>query len=155
MEPERVLNTSPLLRVEPRYGAFVCLTCENGFPQKHIVRHLRTHFKVDVYGPVLKSFEYVSLALDWKDLRLPPDGLPPVEGLKVRRGHLCLGCDHRTTSGLIAKRHFGCRKGLQRVQLQCWNPSGGPKYWIVTIPSENITDNLSTSQTGLPLQVFQ
>ena len=148
-EPERVFNTRPLLRVEPRYGAFVCLTCENGFPRKHIVRHLRSHFKLDVYGPILKLFEHVPLALDWNDLSRPPDELPPVEGLKVRRGHLCLGCDHRTTSDLIAQRHLRCRKGLRRVHLQCWNPSGGRKYWIVIIPSETIIDNISTAEMGL------
>jgi len=134
LEPEPLLNTRPLLRVEPQYGAFVCLTCENGHPRRHIVRHLRAHFKLEVYGPVLESFKHVPLALDWNDLRHPPDGLPPIQGLKVRRGHLCLGCDHRTTSDLIAQRHLGCRKGLQRVHLQCWNPSGGNKYWIVDLP---------------------
>ena len=89
-----LLNTRPLLCVEPRYGAFVCLTCENGFPRRYIIRHLRTHFKLDVYGPALKSFEHVALALDWNDLRHPPDELPLIQGLKVKRGYLCLRCGH-------------------------------------------------------------
>lgn len=35
-----VLENRPLHRSEPEYGALICLTCNNGFPRKSIVRHL-------------------------------------------------------------------------------------------------------------------
>ena len=89
-EPDRVLlKDRPLLRSEPEYGALICLTCNNGFPQKPIVRHLNGGhgFTIDLYRPILRSFELETLAEDWGDLRRPIDGSAPIEGLKVWPGY--------------------------------------------------------------------
>ena len=110
-EPDRrVLDDRPLLRGEPEYGALVCLTCNNGFPRKSIVRHLNGGhgFTIDLYRPILRSFEHETLAEDWGDLRRPIDGSAPIEGLKVRSGFVCMGCGCKTTSGQIIKTHSKC-----------------------------------------------
>ncbi len=57
------------LRCEPEYGAIVCLGCNHGFPEKSIARHVSSHdIFVDVYGPILESFQHETLAKDWSDL---------------------------------------------------------------------------------------
>src|SRR5947207_4237711 len=120
-----VLETRPLVRAEPEYGALVCLTCNNGFPRKRIVRHLngRHGFKIDIYGPILNTFKREAVAEDWENLCRPSDELAPIEGLKIRTGYACSVCGHKTTSDRIAREHLKCGE-LRRVHLQCWNLRG-------------------------------
>ena len=70
-----VLESRPLLRCEPEHGALVCLTCNNGFPRKPIIRHLNhSHgFMMDLYRPILKPYEREALTEDWENLRRPSD----------------------------------------------------------------------------------
>jgi hypothetical protein len=149
-EPDRILETLPLLRSEPEYGALICLTCNNGYPWKRIVRHLNTHeIKIDLYGPILKSFECEDLAKDWENIRRPVDGSAAIEGLRIRRGHVCMGCGHKTTSDSTPKKHFECGGEYRPVSLQCWNRISDPVYWIVTPPQQEPADNASfISQAG-------
>src|SRR5436190_23015810 len=84
------LPIQPLLRYESNYHALICLTCNNGYTRKSIVRHLNSHgIKSNEYGPILKSFERESLANDWTDLHIPSNGSTPIEGLKLRTGWVC------------------------------------------------------------------
>jgi Orsellinic acid/F9775 biosynthesis cluster protein D len=149
-----VLENRPLLRCEPKYGALVCLTCNNGFPRKRISLHLSRghHFSVNIYRPMLEPFEQETLAEDWENLRRPSDELSPIEGLKSRTGYVCRGCGRRTVSMEIARQHFKCGQ-VDQVHLQRWNSQGAPAYWIVTpLPSKSkhviAGDDSSTSPTG-------
>lgn len=152
-EPGPVLQERPLLRSEPRYGALVCLQCNNGFPRGPIlIRHLRRQhrLKADVYRPALRPFEHEPLAEDWNHLGRPPDESAPIEGLEMRRGFACIRCNHLTTSEDVIRGHLKCGEGqIRRVHLQCWNPSGADKYWIVTpSPSPPAADGSLPSHAG-------
>ena len=56
----------PLLHCESEYGVLVCLTYNNVFPWNQIVIHLhhRHGFTIDLYGQILRPFEYKALAED-------------------------------------------------------------------------------------------
>src|SRR6266496_2238882 len=120
------------LRCEPEYGAIVCFGCNHGFPEKSIARHVssRHDIFVDVYGPILESFQHETLAKGWSDLSRPADGSAPIEGLEIEPGVVCIKCGFRTTGGHVAKKHCSKCGPFRRVDLQCWNPNGAPKYWI-------------------------
>ena len=137
------LQTRPLLRCEPEYGALVCLKCNNGFPRGKIVRHLNSihHITVDVYLPALRPFEHIPLAKDWADLRHPPNQSAPIEELKVRHGFACTKCGHLTRSKRAAKEHLNKCGEVRQVHLQCWNLSAEPTYWIVTPPPPTSNGN--------------
>src|SRR5215471_2802444 len=106
---------------------------------------------MDVYIPILSSFNHMPVAADWGNLRCPSDESAPIEGLTVRPGYHCTGCGHRTTSEKIAKRHSKCDGWIRQVNLQCWNPKGdgiARVYWIVASPQEPAADRPSTMQAG-------
>ena len=152
MEP--VLENRPLIRCEPQYGAIVCLTCNNAFPKTSIARHLRDthHFRIDLYRPILESIHKQhgkTLADDWSKLKLsrPIDGSAPIEGLKIRPGYACTGCEHRTTGDYVVRGHSNCARAFRRVDLQCWNMNGAPAYWIVC-PSQEPPIVNGSSQAG-------
>ena len=132
-EVDSIIEHHPLLRCEPKYGAIVCLECNNDFPSKRIALYLsKTHrISKKLYGPILQSLRQETLAQDWENLHHPSHGSTPIEGLKVRMGYTCMRCDHRTTSDGVARGHLKCKQ-LHRVHLQCWNPSAARKYWTVT-----------------------
>ena len=154
---DSVLQHRPLLRCEPEYGAIVCLTCNNGFPKTRIARHLRDthHFSIDVYAPILESFRQQhgeALADDWSKLKLsrPADGSASIEGLKVRPGYACTGCEHRTTGDYVVKGHSKCARAFRRVDLQCWNMNGAPAYWIVVAPPPPPVGSMDTTAANGP-----
>jgi hypothetical protein len=150
--PAPIIPTRPFLRSEPQYRALVCLECNNGFPCGLIItRHLsrKHHIKANVYHPALEPFEHEPLAKEWEELGYPRDGSPPIEGLTIRPGFACIRCKKLTTSEDTAWSHLKCGQGqLHRVLLQCWNPKGSDKYWIVIPPQESITAGSLASQAG-------
>jgi Orsellinic acid/F9775 biosynthesis cluster protein D len=158
--PECILQKRPVLHFERKYGALVCLECNNGFPRKAIIKHFRVKhkFKCDTYRPILKAFAREPLAKDWKDLRRPADGSAPIEGLRMRVGYVCTACHHRTTSEEIADDHLKCGGQVLHVLLQCWNSSGDGAYWVVIPPlrpqepaaaaAAAAADGAPASQTG-------
>ena len=167
-EDRPLLENRPLIRCEPAYGAIVCLTCNNGFPLKKVSRHLRDadahHYAKSLYSSTVQSFGREIQTEDWKDLSRPIDGSTLIEGLKVRKGHLCTGCGHRTTSDQTAHGHLKCGP-TRPVDLQCWNRNGAPEFWIVASPPTTTTpthaattaDSTSTTiapQTGLFVHSF-
>jgi hypothetical protein len=114
-----VLQERPLLRSELRYGALVCLQCNNAFPRgRHLCR--RHHLKADVHRPALRPFEREPLAETWVDLGHPPDESAPIEGLEMRPGFACTRCNHLNTSEDIARSHLKCGEQQVRwVHLHC------------------------------------
>jgi hypothetical protein len=149
---DSVLLKHPVIRFEPQYDALVCLECNNDFPRKPIIKHLRNKHEIkrDTYQPILEPLARGPVAKDWENLRHPADKSAPIEGLKTRVGYVCTVCDHRTTSKNIADDHVKCGGQILPVVLQCWNSSGDRAYWIV-IPQESSTtaaDGGLVSQAG-------
>ena len=136
-----LLNNRPLLRCEAEYGVIVCLTCNNAFPKKPIIHHLRHshHILANLYRSILESFRHETLAENWSNLssRRFIDESAPIEGLKIRLGYACMRCGFRTTSDHVIKGHSKCRRRVRRADLQCWNPSDDDVYWIMITPSSS------------------
>ena len=154
-----VLKKCPLLRCESEYGALFCLTCNNGFPRKRIIRHLnnRHRFTIDLYRPALRPFECEALAEEWKNLLRPVDRSAPIEGLNIHTGYACMRCGLRTTSDHVVKKHLKCEP-VHRVHLQYWNPNDAPQYWIVVLPpmtKHAAVNGLSTSEAGSCILLLQ
>src|SRR5215471_3481144 len=107
-----VTEFRPLLRCE--FGAIICLLCDEcgGFPSKRIARHFSSSDKhtlpKSLYDPILQVLPHHRLAQDWDDLRRPPHGSAPIEGLQVMSGWLCTRCDLRTTGEDVARQHLKC-----------------------------------------------
>ena len=142
-----VLKDSPLVRCEPQYGAIVCLGCNNGYPWSRIASHFShaRHASSKIYEPILKTLPHETLANDWENLRRPSDNSPPIEGLQIRVGYVCRGCDYRTTSDQTARKHSKCAGRVDQVHLQSWNPTASRTFWIVSEP----TPSIATSSAGL------
>lgn len=133
-DSDSLLKIRPLLCCERQYWGLICLTCNNGFPLSPIRDHLkRHHFPKKLYEPAVQSLEHEVLAKDWKDLPHPINGLAPIEGLKLRAGFVCTGCEQLSITDQIGRGHSKCGGEIRQVDLQCWNPSpqGAPSYWSV------------------------
>ena len=120
---EPILEDGPLLRCEPEYDAIICFKCNNDFLNSQIITHLnKHHITHKLYGPILATFPREMLANDWENLGRPSNGSAPIEGLKVRSGYACIGCDILTTSEELSRTHLKSCGQIDRVHLQCWNP---------------------------------
>lgn len=103
---------SALIRLEPKYGAIICVPCGNGYPLNAIHIHLaRTpHYcckkRRDGW---LADLELSAVATDWASLAIPEDGTTPIDGIKVRDGYACKHCTFRTCSDQRIRRHMVTR----------------------------------------------
>ena len=97
------------IRLEPKYGAIVCISCGNGYPLSAIDRHLRRvphGLPKTIRDRCLAGLDKSAFAVDWIALRVPDDDLTSIEGIKVREGYACKHCIFRSCSGQIMRWHM-------------------------------------------------
>ena len=140
---------SAVIRLEPKYGAIICVPCGNGYPLNSIHHHLRRpphSLPKMIRDRCLAGLNEPAFAVDWIALGVPDDDLTPIEGIKVRDGYACKHCLFRSCSDQIMRRHMRMNHqseySFRKVYLQCWNPTSADRYWITNLPEKlNVDEN--------------
>jgi hypothetical protein len=123
-EADRILQSQIPYRYDREWNIAICAQCQYAIRGTTLAIHARVCQK-----KYIKEYESCVLALQTKNVRKtltdfprPPNGIPPIAGLKIDDGFGCTLCNYLTKSKSLIKehgiKHPGIKDYHREVKLQ-------------------------------------
>lgn len=157
-------RTRDLLGYKPEHGVLICCECKYAIQKSALGSHLLRH---KIYRGerrrLLSSIARLKI-LEPDEVRLPPAGSPPVDGLPIIAGYRCTatGCENLCASSKRMRRHWSEIHGVndppassaRSVHLQTFFRGTKLRYFEVASPPP-AGDGSQASQSPLSQQQQQ
>lgn len=155
------------LRHLARYNVLLCVSCGYCVLPNAIDRHLKSIHRSPWYErrKHVKAVEQLQLA-SWEDVIYPGPDSPPIPGLPVLSGHICIrsGCQHLCATLKRMQAHWTVEHSRANqqpkeersrpVKLQTFFRGGGLRYFVVTSKAHVYSPEPSSSpELGFPMQL--